>query len=45
MNGINPVELVTIPFSEFQRDFPNDPDATQRRKVVVLVVVVLERLT
>lgn len=31
MNGINPVELVTIPFSEFQRDFPNDPDATQRR--------------
>jgi hypothetical protein len=31
MNGINPVELVTIPYSEFQRDFPNDPDATQRR--------------
>lgn len=31
INGINPVELVTIPYSEFQRDFPNDPDATQRR--------------
>lgn len=31
MNGVNPVELVIIPYSEFQKDFPNDPDATQRR--------------
>lgn len=31
MNGINPIELVEIPISEFQKDFPNDPDAAQRR--------------
>ena len=31
MNGINPIELVEIPISEFQKDFPNDPDAVQRR--------------
>jgi hypothetical protein len=31
MNGVNPIELVEIPISEFQRDFPNDPDAVQRR--------------
>jgi hypothetical protein len=30
-NGVNPVELVVIPYSEFQRDFPNDPDAAHRR--------------
>lgn len=31
MNGINPIELVEIPIGEFQRDFPDDPDAVQRR--------------
>jgi hypothetical protein len=31
MNGVNPLELVEIPFSEFQRDFPNDIDAARRR--------------
>ncbi len=31
LNGINPVELVEIPISEFHKDFPNDPDAAQRR--------------
>jgi hypothetical protein len=31
MNGVNPIELVEIPVSEFQKDFPNDPDAVQRR--------------
>jgi myosin heavy subunit len=31
MNGINPLELVELPFSEFQRDFPNDLDAARRR--------------
>lgn len=31
MNGINPLELVEIPISEFQKEFPNDPDAAQRR--------------
>jgi hypothetical protein len=31
LNGVNPVELVEIPFSEFQKDHPNDPDAASRR--------------
>lgn len=31
LNGVNPIELVEIPISEFQKDFPNDPDAVQRR--------------
>lgn len=31
MNGVNPVELVEIPATEYQKDFPNDPDAAQRR--------------
>lgn len=31
MNGVNPVELVEVPVAEFQKDFPNDPDAAQRR--------------
>jgi hypothetical protein len=31
MNGVNPVELVEVPIAEFQKDFPNDPDAAQRR--------------
>lgn len=31
LNGVNPIELVAIPISEFQKDFPNDPDAVQRR--------------
>lgn len=31
INGINPVELVLIPYAEFQKDFPNDADAAQRR--------------
>lgn len=31
LNGVNPVELVEIPISEFQKDFPDDPDAAQRR--------------
>jgi hypothetical protein len=29
--GINPIELVEIPVTEFQKDFPNDPDGAQRR--------------
>jgi len=31
LNGVNPLELVEIPFSEFQKDFPNDMDAARRR--------------
>lgn len=31
IHGVNPVELVELPISEFQKDFPNDPDAAQRR--------------
>ena len=31
MSGVNPVELVEVPIAEFQKDFPNDPDAAQRR--------------
>lgn len=31
LNGVNPIELVEIPIGEFQKDFPNDPDAVQRR--------------
>lgn len=31
LNGVNPIELVELPISEFQKDFPNDPDAAQRR--------------
>jgi hypothetical protein len=31
VNGVHPVELVEVPFSEFQRDFPNDSDAARRR--------------
>ena len=31
MNGVNPIELVEIPATEYQKDFPNDPDAAQRR--------------
>lgn len=29
--GINPVELVEVPATEFKKEFPNDPDAAQRR--------------
>lgn len=31
LNGVNPIELVEIPVTEFQKDFPNDPDGAQRR--------------
>ncbi len=31
LNGVNPLELVEIPFSEFQKDFPNDMDVARRR--------------
>lgn len=31
LNGINPVELVEIPFTEFQKDHPNDLDTANRR--------------
>jgi hypothetical protein len=31
VNGINPVELVEIPYNEFQKDFPNNADAAKRR--------------
>lgn len=31
LNGVNPVELVEIPFSEFQKDHPNDLDTANRR--------------
>ncbi len=31
LNGINPVELVEIPYNEFQKDFPNNADAARRR--------------
>lgn len=31
LNGVNPVELVEVPIAEFHKDFPNDPDAAQRR--------------
>ena len=31
MNGIAPIELVVLPITEFTKDFPNDPDAAQRR--------------
>ena len=31
MSGVNPIELVEIPVAEFKKDFPNDPDAAQRR--------------
>lgn len=31
LNGINPVELAEIPFSEFQKDHPNDLDTANRR--------------
>ena len=30
-HGVNPVELVEIPFDEFRKAFPTDPDAAQRR--------------
>lgn len=30
-NGINPVELVEVSIDEFRKDFPDDPDAAQRR--------------
>ena len=30
-HGINPIELVEIPFDEFRKNFPNDIDAAQRR--------------
>ena len=29
--GITPVELVAVPFEEFRKSFPNDPDAALRR--------------
>lgn len=31
LNGVNPIELVVIPYADFQKDFPEDPDAAQRR--------------
>jgi len=31
LNGINPVELVEVPFTEFQKDHPNDLDTANRR--------------
>ena len=31
INGINPIELVEIPFNEFQKDFPTNPEAARRR--------------
>ena len=31
LHGVNPIELVEIPISEFHKDFPNDPDAALRR--------------
>lgn len=30
-HGVNPIELVEIPFDEFRKNFPNDLDAAQRR--------------
>ena len=30
-HGINPVELVEVSIDEFRKDFPDDPDAAQRR--------------
>jgi len=35
MNGVNPVELVEVPFEEFRKDYPNDPDTALRRFVRV----------
>lgn len=31
LNGVNPIELVEVSMDEFRKDFPNDPDAAQRR--------------
>jgi hypothetical protein len=31
LNGVNPIELVEIPFTEFQKDHPNDLDTANRR--------------
>lgn len=35
MNGVNPVELVEVPFEEFRKDYPNDHDTALRRFVRV----------
>jgi len=31
LHGINPVELVEVSIDEFRKDFPDDPDRSQRR--------------
>ena len=31
IHGVNPIELVSIPYEEFRKGFPNDDDAARRR--------------
>ena len=31
IHGVNPIELVALPYEEFRKDFPNDDDAARRR--------------
>jgi hypothetical protein len=31
LNGVNPIELIEVPITDFQKEFPNDADAVQRR--------------
>ena len=31
IHGVNPIELVAVPYEEFRKDFPNDDDAARRR--------------